>query len=233
MSLVDGIILTDSIAYIQEMVTLAMVAELNDRLKSVSPAIQSEIRDNIKTIFLTSPEFKSLLNPNDGELSKHFGIPIADGAKKCAEIFNVLANSVMVEFETLKIVGKTKIDGGINIYAFIDDFSDILGLSAAEVITDKNESLPWLQWLLIEGNRIIINGYYISYSPHYNPESRAGGTLMRKAGKKSPVDNWRVPAQYSGTVDNNWITRAIDSSEKLIEKIIFGAVTRNIRKVVP
>jgi hypothetical protein len=56
---------------------------------------------------------------------------------------------------------------------------------------------------------------------------------MRKAGKKSPVDNWRVPAQYSGTVDNNWITRAIDSSEKLIEKIIFGAVTRNIRKVVP
>ncbi len=233
MSIITGITLTDSIDYIQQQVTIAMVAELNDRLKSVSPAIQSEIRDNIKIIFLNSPEFKSLLNSNDGELSKHFGIPIADGAKKCAEIFNVLANSVLVELETLKIVGKTKIDGGINVYAFIDDFSDILGLSAAEVTTNKNESLPWLQWLLIEGNRIIIDGYYISYSPYYNPESRATGTLMRKAGKKSRVDNWRVPAQYSGTVDNNWITRAIDASERLIEKIIFGAVTRNIRKVVP
>ena len=54
MSIIAGITLTDSIDYIQQQVTIAMVAELNDRLKSVSPAIQSEIRDNIKIIFFNS-----------------------------------------------------------------------------------------------------------------------------------------------------------------------------------
>jgi hypothetical protein len=38
--------------------------------------------------------------------------------------------------------------------------------------------------------------------------------------RKNKNRNWKVPAQYAGTLNDNWITRALDSAESDIQDIL-------------
>jgi hypothetical protein len=40
--------------------------------------------------------------------------------------------------------------------------------------------------------------------------------------------NWRVPAEYAGTVNNNWITRAIENKDENIYYIVEQTIKDNI-----
>ena len=35
--------------------------------------------------------------------------------------------------------------------------------------------------------------------------------------------SWKVPSEFSGTINDNWITRAIDQATPEIEKMLDGA----------
>jgi hypothetical protein len=49
-----------------------------------------------------------------------------------------------------------------------------------------------------------------------NPRSRTGSAIMVSSQKI----NWRVPAQFAGTVNNNWVTRAIERlDDSLLQQI--------------
>jgi hypothetical protein len=76
---------------------------------------------------------------------------------------------------------------------------------------ERGYSLPWLEWLLFRGGEIIVRNFEVEYGT--NPRSRSGDAIMISSNK-----NWRVPAQFAGTIGNNWTTRAISSIEdKIIE----------------
>jgi hypothetical protein len=97
------------------------------------------------------------------------------------------------------------------------DFSDVLGSDYA-IMTDniRGYSLPWLKWLLLDGTAIIIDNYTVTMG--YNKYSRTGGAVMTRTGGA-----WRVPPQYSGTMDDNWITRSIENSKDEIDNLIIRA----------
>jgi hypothetical protein len=76
--------------------------------------------------------------------------------------------------------------------------------------------LPWLQWLLLEGNATIVRNYTVSFGP--NRFSRTGFALMRPS-----LQSWKVPSEFAGTINDNWITRAIDGAESNIQKLLDGA----------
>ena len=40
--------------------------------------------------------------------------------------------------------------------------------------------------------------------------------------------SWRVPAEFSGSQQNNWTTRAIDSVDKEIYQIITSNIEKNL-----
>jgi hypothetical protein len=61
--------------------------------------------------------------------------------------------------------------------------------------------IPWVDWLLLEGDSFIISDYTFSASNR----GRSGfGIMVEDVGKA-----WRVPALYSGTLKNNWVTRTL------------------------
>jgi hypothetical protein len=44
--------------------------------------------------------------------------------------------------------------------------------------------------------------------------------------------SWRVPTKYSGTIEDNWITRAVEDSMDFLEKLTESVIRHNIEKAL-
>lgn len=225
MTIIQGIKLIDPIATIERKILTASVKEMNIVFPKAIQAIEDDIKNSIDTIFVYSPEFKALTD-NNGLLRFAFGLPQSDAVDACYEIITALTNSLHVEFKRFSVSGGRTVKGGIRVYAFLADFSDILGLPTSSTQTLKGERLDWLEWLLIEGDRVIIKDYDMVLGNFAT--SRSGGAIMTANNKSA----WRVPPQYSGTKNDNWITRALDDAATFVESLITNVIESNIKKVM-
>ena len=73
------------------------------------------------------------------------------------------------------------------------DLDEVLQTGAATQLTDKNEHLPWLNWLLVQGDKTIIRDFQLRFTR--NAQSRTGLALMIKVKR----GKWGVPSQFAGT----------------------------------
>ncbi len=211
-----GIELTDLPSEIQKKVNIALRDELNLLLPKVVPAIQADIQAKSKVFFETAPEALALIN---GPLDAHFGIPAGEAKSRVNTIIQTVVNNIEVTFTRITLSG-SNFRGGFTVGAVIADFSDVLNLPVAHIVTDKGEDLPWLEWLLKKGNALIISEYKIQFgnyaSSNRHLHSRSGKAIM----VKSTGGIWRVPPQYAGTIRNNWLTHSIaDMSEAWLDMI--------------
>ena len=204
------------------MVLHAAVKELNARIPLVVTHIRDDISYKLTRVFVDAPEYESLIS---GELGQHFGIPASDAVSKLDVILNKLADDIEVKFTRFSVRGGT-IYGGIHVYIIDATLRNILSLAQGNVLTDKGQSLPWLEWLTVEGDKIIIQDYEIKFGSY--AQSRAGGAIM----SMSSGGIWRVPPQFSGTISDNWITRAIDNASIYLENLIAAAIRYHIEKVI-
>ena len=206
--------LLDSPNTIRRKILSAFVYELNRR--NSAAAMKTRLDYGVKTLIinaiLNSPEYASLTT---GKLRGHLGVP--DGASRVQDLILQWINEFVVQVSTWRAVGH-RIVGGFTVYAIKSDFAQVLNSPVAFQITEKGEVLPWLEWLLTKGDQIIIKDYYYAFHPKFTPYSRTGQGIMMSAktgfeksgGKTGLVSGgWRVPPEYSGTINNNWITRAI------------------------
>lgn len=93
------------------------------------------------------------------------------------------------------------------------DYSDALSLPEAAFRSKttrpgprqgEEHDIEWLKWLLIEGRRYVVKNYIFTEKLD-SAKSRGGGLMIPKKG-----GGWRVPREYAGTIDDNFLTRAID-----------------------
>lgn len=205
----------DSSNDINEKIIKSLLSEVDDWLKSRILKTKNTVQNIIKQSIINSPEYQSLMS---GKLKLEFGLP--DSSSKLQGLLSVWERAELdVKKTTIK---GNKIVGGFSIYMIQSDFSDVLFLLNADAyqITEKGDLLNWLEWLLILGDKTIIKEYEVEIKP--SPRSRTGGAVMKR--KKSA--KWKVPSEFSGTINNNWITRAIDSVENDIEI----AILRELQK---
>ena len=71
--------------------------------------------------------------------------------------------------------------------------------------------------MLVEGDRTIIRDYHIQYGQ----KGRAGPAIMIKKGR------WKVPSEFAGNPNNNFVTRAINQIDSTLQKEIAGIITNN------
>lgn len=203
--------------------------------KEIQNAILSSIREVVQTIFdasippirksistkvynaLTSePEYQSLVS---GKLQYEFGIP--SSAQKVNHIIHIWSDNIIVQTIPIKITGSS-IVGGFSLNMIKDNYDDVLYNDAAIVVDNKTGSvLPWLEWLLLYGGKIIVSNYEVKVGP--NPYSRTGLAIMKPSKR-----DWRVPAEFAGTKDNNWVTRALNRLDEDIPNIIKQEIEKNI-----
>lgn len=189
-------------------VVATIVKDLNAAMKKASPAILSKVRGLVEKRIMESATVMNLTSGT--RLAQEIGVP--DIESRVRGIVGRWVNSIVIKFSPYKRLG-LNIGGVFRIVGIQADYEDVLPLSDAQFITENAKILPWLEWLLLEGGKSIVQDYTLGISPN---DSRTGNLIMTSAQGKS----WSVPPEFSGTKNNNFLTRALDGINVEIEAII-------------
>ena len=199
--------LTESDSKIESKILKALAEELNQLWPKKVNVVRDVFSRNSHDAVVNCPEMDSVAN---GILRIDFGITF----DPVAAIANAVAQSVNVTFNK---VNSKLTSGGFKITVQPLDYLNVLSLVESFVITEKGASLPWLDWLLTYGDSIIITNFGVKYSAG---KGRTGGGYMIP-----PARPFQVNSVFSGTVDNNFITRAIANKLPDIENDLIKALT--------
>lgn len=209
--------LLDSNAVIGTKILSAIISHLQPAFTKTQTSLQQSLPKIVKDALTLEPEYASLLS---GQLRSELGVPDADS--KIDQIFSAWSNNLVVQSRPISMKG-SGLSGGFSINIVKSDFSDVLSLPSSVVVDNISGSvIPWLQWLLLEGNKILVRDYKLRMGS--NSRSRTGNAIMVSSTK----DNWRVPAQFAGTINNNWVTRAIDRLDDSILSYIEKELERHL-----
>lgn len=212
--------LLDSADVINDKILDAYCFYLNKVFKQATVGINRRVGEICAELIKNTDAYSQLLS---GDLLGELGVPEVQA--RLGAILEQIKQSCHVELTMITKAGKS-LRGGIVVKMIRSDFLDILGLPEAEYITEKDVTIPWLNWLLTQGDKIIVIGYDVklNLTAKERHASRTGLGLMR------PGSGWRVSPAYSGTVDNNFITKAFDSLavERLLLKIVEEEITQRL-----
>jgi hypothetical protein len=193
---------------IEQKILRAMLPEVVSLMNSGMTKLKTNLPTIVRNAIIAAPEYTSL---SLGKLRYEFGIDSVDS--KLASLISVWSTNIQYNYQAPTIVSN-RIKSSFSANMIRADFSDVLYTDFAAVVdTVRGYTLPWLEWLLLEGNKTIVRNYEVIMGP--NRASRTGLALM-KPSKKS----WKVPSEFAGTSNDNWITRAIDGAESDIQKLL-------------
>lgn len=204
----ESIIRSQILNTLKDQINIALTATVND--------VRREVVELVKNALETEPEFSSLIS---GELRREFGI--SDTSNVQIAVSNI-ANSILIE-KTPVSINNAGLSGGLKISLINNqDYGGALSDESGQVVDNtRGYSLPWLEWLLLKGNQIIVRDFEVKLGA--NPRSRSGDAVMVPSSS-----NWRVPPQFAGTVRENWTTRALSKIDDKIINIIKSRFERNL-----
>lgn len=209
--------LKESEAQFNRLVISAIRQKLSSVLFTASLNIQTRVRRIVRDLISSQPEWASLEN---GKLNADFGLDSA--TSRLSTIMDIWVGSISVRAKPVRAVGPSGISGGLIVEMIRSRWEDVLGTNAAVVTTDKGQELPWLEWLLKEGDKIIVREYEVSYNIPPGMNSRTGNAVMIKKHR----GRWRVPPEFSGTTTNNFVTRALSDIETTMSRIVEQEIRR-------
>lgn len=204
--------LLESNSDIEKKIKTAIAEELNVLIKKNFKTAQKRIESSVSGWVTSQPEVQSLLRegvPNS--LHAQFGLQAGQGLLSSIEIVNAIIASIEVRVRQ----ADAKLNTGIDFNIQPENLRNLLGLPSGFTQTEDQDILPWLTWLLLEGSNTIVYGY--TYVPDLS--GRSGGGTMEAGG------SWRIPPEFSGTIDDNFVTRALSNRDKELEGILRGIFT--------
>lgn len=188
----------------EQQFALAVVKELKQTLRSTIDRLLVKIRPSLVEYI----ENKLRKDPSDtyysldiGQLRRDFGF--RPGENVGERVVKAVSSSIQ-----LNALGPTSASlGGIRLSLLKGGIEFLLDKDFGAYDSNGN-TVDWLKWLLTAGDTIIIADYEVIYKD--TPRSRSGYALMISP-KMSK--GFRVDPAYSGTIDDNWITRALAATE--------------------
>lgn len=185
----------------------AIISYMKPKIPTIVSNIKSKLPNIIKSFIVNEPEYQSL---KSGKLRYEFGIPDVSVVDTIVDFWS--NNFTVVSKPIAK--KNNQIFYSLSISMIRQNFNDVLSLSDSIVYDNVSGiTLPWLEWLLLDGGKIIVKNYEVKMGS--NPRSRTGMAVMIESKK-----NWRVPPEFAGTISNNWITRAMDNINNEITNVI-------------
>lgn len=199
--------LLDSIQEIEKKINKASSEVINQRINKSLQLIKNNVKSVVSNYIFDQPEIQSLYG---GYLQGAFGKINASSSAESIRL-SVL-NSISVMLDKFN----PSLKGSLSVNIQPNDFVNLLSLAEGHTIYQGGD-LHWLNWLLTRGDAIIIVDYY------YDPRGGIGRTGL---GNMKGGGVFRVPPEFSGTMENNFITRALtnDSIIKDISSIIEKAI---------
>lgn len=191
-------------ARMRALINKALAKEGEKALKTAASNIRSRVKEVVRSAVANCPEIQEL---SSGILKLDFGLT----EDPSTAIVKSVANSTRVNVSKITST-RGSFKGGVKIYVQPSSFSNLLSLPVAKQVIETGESIPWLEWLLTAGDSVIISNFDVEYELG---AGRTGGARMTKG--ETP---FKVNPMYSGDVQENFITRALDPAMKEISKIV-------------
>lgn len=197
---------------IQKSILSALLPEANKYMDKAISIIKKDLPSIVSEAIISEPEYSSLLS---GQLKFELGIPNA--SSKISSLINMWISNMVIDYKPPTSTNSS-IRASFSAKLIRANFSDVLGIDEAYINDSlRGYSLPWLEWLLLDGNAIVVPNYEVVMGS--NPRSRTGSAIM-----KGSTSSWKVPDQFSGTISDNWITRAISNSQDKIQNLLERAL---------
>lgn len=202
-------------AEISDKILKALLPMISSFFKKVFDKAKNQLVILVQQAIISAPEYDSI---RSGLLKAHFGL--VNGNKVADAVVNFYKN-INIEYYQPSI-SNNNIKGKFILNMVDSSFNDIIVQDFASFTTENGSELNWLEWLLLFGDKAIIKDYSISLGAY--PNSRTGLAIM----KGQTGGKWRVPGQFSGYQNNNWITRAIDSIDTKVEDILIKTMKETL-----
>ena len=212
--------LTESIDVIERKIRRALAREADREVKRVAGLLTTEVKPIIAKALRNSPTIQEL--STSGSLRGELGLTSGVGPGMANEIVDSIVSTVQVEAKKVTIMGN-KFAGGLNIYIQPAGLRNLLELSGGSYkyysrTYKQYVEINWLDWLIRKGDAILVGKFEFEEAGSKGFQGRSGMGTMVRGGM------WRVPPLHAGTIDDNFITRAISHTDtvnsilKLIEK---------------
>lgn len=200
--------LLDSNSNIYQEILKALLPQVNQYMSKAILSIKPEIINIVGSSIRNSPEYGSI---QSGQLKYELGIP--DPSSRLESLINIWLNNMQSTYDK-PVISNNKIKSSFTFEMIKSDFSDVLLTDFATVRDNmRGYDLPWLRWLLLEGNKTIVSKYEVLFGQ--NKASRTGFAVMTPSNR-----SWKVPSTFSGNISDNWITRAVDSASSQIQSLL-------------
>jgi len=203
--------LLESDREIKNKIYKGLMEDINAAINKNKNSVIRRLNASIEGWIRRQPEVVSLLS--DGKLKSlnaQFGLPRGSVEGAVDEIISSALSTLEIDIKPIN----EKLKGGVEFKFQNQDYINLLGLGAGHVITESGTDLHWLDWLIIKGDTVIVKGY--EYSTGNRGRSRGGFMDLNLGGV------WRVPPQFSGIRQDNFLTRAFEGKDKQIEVILRG-----------
>jgi hypothetical protein len=202
--------IVESNSVIAGRVKRALRGRLNAVFSKASKFIDSGLTTRVSQWIMDSPEMVSLIS---GSLRGDFGV--VSSSEAAADIAKSVEESIIIEWLPVN-AALTGI--ALNIKIQPSDLANVLN-AVPPVVTKKGKSLPWIEWLLLAGDSPVIMEYHVEEGDF----GRTGEAHMVRGGSYKVG---RVNPSFSGTIDDNFITRALSGKEFEIGNILADSLAR-------
>lgn len=192
-------------------------------------ALENYARDAVILAIRSHPTYESLVSDSPSSLRAELGL--ADPIGQVQPILDKWESGIKVVINDVKAAG-TRLYGGFEIIGINASFRDVGALPSASFYAERARLkgiepslVAWLDWLLLEGDNVLVKGFFVDTDLKTTDNSRTGLAVMRdqRVVRLSGVE-WRVPGEHSGTQEDNWITRAVLDVIPEIEAHIVSAI---------
>ena len=186
----------------------------------LSNRILKKIQILVPTWVMASEEISDLRAKED--IWAQLGIPSDVLDQAILDIARLSATTIGVKYVPIKgrrggAVGK------IEIFMFSSALARFLTLPSGKYITEKGIEIPWLKSLLVDGTKILVTDFtYVEGDFSQSDKNRTGKGVMIE----SPGSYWRIPSKYSGTSNDNFITRSITPNLPILQKLVLEDLKR-------
>jgi hypothetical protein len=202
-------------------VLTTVIKIINQSIRDVKPKMVQEIKSITRTFLTRSKFFQAVVS---SDLSGEFGIPSGEERDRMADIINQVVEDIDLIIVPLQRRAAT-VSGNFNIGIGKDSWENVINLPAAKILTEKGAVLEWMRWVLTEGDKIIINDFEVEFKAGAGRSGLAH--MMENSGQY-----WKVPTNFSGTIEDNWITREVNKNFFVYRRIIEKLFKRRLSQFI-
>lgn len=199
-------------------INFAAAQLVNNAFKKSKGRVLEKTRQLVRQTLSADPTINSLIG---GSLQGDFGLTDELALSVTDDIINIVSGDFGIRFDLPKSK-RSKTLG--TMVLFIDTprtIAKVMSVSGGRYQSNIY-NIPWIEWLLTKGSQVVVGGWeYTELFEEQTFSSRSGQGIMMKTG-----GSFRVEPEHAGTINDNFITRAIGRIQNDIQQIVVSEIQR-------